>query len=131
MDYLNTYVYLIIVVKVLFILFAVIHLYLNAKGKGNTSLNKTIEYWKDRLEFVFILLMAFLLIYLFYPRRIKPIPITNEMKILLYLFGFILLITANWGMFIKESKWFIYLQQALSNNTRFNAIQNKNKNKNK
>ena len=111
MDYLQGYIYLIIVVKVAFILLAITHLYLKTKGKIESELDKTIVYWKERLEFIFIFLMALLLIYLFNPRRSKPAVITNEMKILLYLFGFILLITADWSIFITEAKWFKEIQQ--------------------
>ena len=79
----------------------------------NYYLETNIEYWKERIEFVFIFLMALLLIYIFNPK----IPHTNllnfEVKLLIYLFGFILLITAEWKLFFYESEWFKYLQQAI------------------
>jgi L-asparagine transporter-like permease len=107
------YIYLIILIKVCFILLAISHIYLKAKGKSNSELDKTILYWKDRSEFIFIFLMAILLIILFNPRNNKSMTITNETKILLYLFGIILLITAKWSDFIKESKWFSKVQKAV------------------
>lgn len=82
---------------------AVSHIYLKLKGKENSDLDKTILYWKERFEFIFIATMAILLIYLFNPRTDKSILIDKETKILLYLFGFVLLITAKWDIFIKES----------------------------
>jgi len=113
MNYLNTYVYLIIFIKVIFILTAIGHMYLKMKKQENTDLDKTLLYWKERLEFIFIFLMACLLIYIFNPRNEQTIALNKEIKILFYLFGIILLITANWGAFFKESKWAKYLQEAV------------------
>jgi hypothetical protein len=92
---------------------AVYGLYLTHKKETNTTKYKNIEYWKMRVEFVFTSLMAFLLIYLFNPRTSRANMVTGETKILLYLFGFVLLITANWSVFIKESIWFQHIQQTL------------------
>jgi hypothetical protein len=92
---------------------AITHLYLKSKGQQDTDLDKNIVYWKERLEFIFIFLMAILLIYLFNPRRSKPAFINNEMKLLFYLFGFILLITSDWSIFITEAKWFKEMQQVV------------------
>jgi hypothetical protein len=57
--------------------------------------------------------MALLLIYVFNPRKSHINLLNKEIQILLYLFGFVLLITANWATFLHESKWFKYLQQIL------------------
>ena len=84
---------------------AVTHIYLKAKGNEKSSLDKKIEYWKERLEFIFVFLMAILLIYLFNPRNDRTQVIDKETKLLLYLFGFVLLITAKWNVFFHETKW--------------------------
>jgi cytochrome bd-type quinol oxidase subunit 2 len=105
------YIYLIFAVKIGFILTAVTHTYLKLKGKTNSDLDKKVVYWKERLEFIFIVLMAVLLIYLFNPRKQKPEIIDGETRILLYLFGFVLLITAKWGDFIHEARWFKTFQK--------------------
>ena len=39
--------------------------------------------------------------------------INGETKVLLYLFGFVLLITADWSNFIEESNWFQRFQEIL------------------
>ena len=44
-------------------------------------------------------MMSILLIYLFNPRVDRSVLIDKETKILLYLFGFILLIIAKWNLF--------------------------------
>ena len=102
MDYFNKYVTLTFLFKIIFAILAVLHLFLKFKGKGDSETDKKILYWKDRVEFVFIALMSLMLIYLFYPRSTKPIIIDFETKLLLYLFGFILLITAKWEIFVQR-----------------------------
>jgi len=111
MDKLTMYITFIIFIKVCFVILAVSHLYLKIKHKGGSKTDKTIVFWKERLEFVFVILMAGLLIYLFNPRNDRSILITHETKILLYLFGFILLITADWKVFFHESPTFKKLQK--------------------
>jgi hypothetical protein len=41
------------------------------------------------------------------------IMIDGETKILLYLFGVVLLITAKWADFFREAEWFQYLQKSV------------------
>jgi hypothetical protein len=100
---LDMYVTFIFIVKIVFFILAVAHIYLTVKGKDNTELDNKIIFWKERIEFVFIVLMSILLMYTFFPRRQIPIPIDYEMRILFYLFGFILILTAKWDIFFKES----------------------------
>ena len=109
----NIYLTVIILVKVVFIILAISHIYLTVKGEANSETDKKIEYWKGRLEFIFIALMAILFIYLFSPRTGKSILIESETKILLYLFGLFLLITAKWGEFFTESKTFKRVQKVI------------------
>ena len=113
MDKYKLYIYLIISIKVGFIIMALLHIYLKLKKKENSELDKKIIYWKGKFEFIFIFLMSILLIYLFNPRN-KNFIIDYETKILLYLFGFILLITADWTQFFHQSKWLKTLQSAVS-----------------
>jgi len=108
------YIYLIFSVKVIFILLAITHIYL--KSTGNTDLDKNILYWKERVEFIFICLMSILLIYIFNPRLNKEFIINSETRLLLFLFGFVLLIVAKWDIFIEESKWFEYIQEITGKN---------------
>jgi len=97
------FVYLIFIIKIGFILTAVTHIYLKVKGKEKTDLDKKILYWKERFEFIFIAAMSVLLIYLFNPRRGEMVMIDADTKLLLYLFGFVLLITANWDDFFHQA----------------------------
>jgi hypothetical protein len=113
MDKYTIFIYLIFVIKLGFILMALTHIYLKIKRESNSDLDNKIIYWKERFEFVFVLLMSALLIYLFNPSKDRGILIDGETKILLYLFGFVLLITANWGEFFHEAKWFNYIQESV------------------
>ena len=63
MDKLTIYITFIIFIKVCFVILAVSHLYLKIKHKGGSKTDKTIVFWKERLEFVFVILMSGLLIY--------------------------------------------------------------------
>lgn len=107
MKYFDMYITLIFIVKIIFIILAVYRQYIKAKKLQNKKLLTTIEFWKSRFEFLFITLMSILLIYLFYPRSNNIGMIDGETKLLLYLFGFVLLLTENWTNFVNESILFM------------------------
>lgn len=115
MDYFVLFIYLIFAIKLGFILMALTHLHLKMKGQENSSLDKKIVYWKERSEFVFVFLMAILLLCLFNPRK-PSIVVTGETKTLLFLFGIVLIITAKWSDFFHESLWFQRLQKIIGKN---------------
>ena len=101
----DLFIFFIIIIKFVFIVAAIGHIILT---HTNTKLDKyddTLVYWKERTEFVFILTMAILLIYHFHPRY-QNNQISSETKLLFFLFGWILIITAKWNIFIKESPWY-------------------------
>jgi len=99
----HAYIFFIIAVKLLFVIFAVTHLYYKVKGEVDSDSDKKAVFWKERLEFVFITLMSVLLIYTFNPRSNRELKLDYETKLLMYLFGFILIVTAKWDIFIHES----------------------------
>ena len=100
------YIVLIFFFKFAFIILALTHLYLKIKGKNDSETDKLVLYWKERFEFVFIALMSFLLIYIFNPKTKRLSMITHETKLLIFLFGFILITNANWSLFFEESELF-------------------------
>ena len=109
------YITTIFIVKILFICLAIYGLYLKAKKSKDVKKTQTIQFWKERMEFVFITLMSILLIYLFNPRSAsKTVMIDGETKLLLYLFGFVLLLTEPWSNFIHESPFFKKFQSVLA-----------------
>ena len=114
MGFLMIYLYLIVCVKLLFLFFALRHLYFRAmllKNPKNKTyqedLKRTYKY-KDQTEFVFTNMMAVLLIYIFNPRQQNEKYISKETKLLMYVFGFIIIITSDWNQFIDESTiWYV------------------------
>jgi len=113
MDYFSKYVIFTFFFKILFVILAVLHLYFKVKGKADSETDKKIVFWKERIEFVFIFLMSFMLMYLFYPRSTKPIILDFETKVLLFVFGIITLIGAKWDIFIEESPVFKKVQKII------------------
>ena len=111
MTKLDYFIYLIFFVKLIFILLALSEKYYKFSGKEDKDVYKNITYWKDRIEFIFIILMSILLTYLFNPKFNRENLIDGEIKLLLFLFGFILIFTAKWNIFIEESKWFTDVKQ--------------------
>jgi len=108
---LDFFVFFIIVIKIIFVISAIGHLILTHLTIGQ-SLNSKLVYWKERTEFIFIVSMSILLIYSFRVNHMQPI--TKETALLFYLFGWILLITAKWSIFIKEAPWYKVISQELA-----------------
>jgi hypothetical protein len=109
----HIYVYFLVLLKTLFILGAIYLAYLKKKN-GNEETIEKIEYWKQRCEFVFVIGMAVILIITFTPWRSKVI-IDYETRLLLFMLGWILLITAKWSDFFHQAKWFSYVQKIVGN----------------
>jgi hypothetical protein len=102
-DYL---IFFIILVKIIFIISAIGHIYFSHSTKPNAKkIDDKLLYFKERTEFVFIISMSILLIYHFNPRFSKQ-PINSETSLLFFLFGWVLIITAKWGLFITEAPWY-------------------------
>ena len=100
MDFLKNYVRLIIIIKLIFLYFVIVSsidgIRLKSDPKNNelqTIYNNNL-YYKERFELLFKFLMSILLIYLFYPRRQIPIPLDYETRLMLCLFGFILILSS-------------------------------------
>ena len=107
MKLLNILITCIFFFKITYIYYELRVLYLQKKKQTNTQKYINMIYWRDHIEFLFICSMALLLIYLFRPGREKQL--NNEEKMLLFLFGWVLLLTANWGEFFKDAKWINYV----------------------
>ena len=102
-NYFLILVYLAYAVKIFFLIFAIYDRYLHKRDPNNPNTEK-IETMKDVTEFIFKILMAIILIYLFNPRYKKEIKFTYELKLLLYVFGFLTIFTSDWSKFIEDIK---------------------------
>ena len=110
----DAFIIFIIIIKVVFVISALAHVYLTHFGTSeNSKLDKKFTYWKERTEFVFIASMALILIIVFNPHQTQTPEIDTEMKLLLFLFGWVLIITAKWGIFFKESPLLKKIQSSL------------------
>jgi len=107
------FVFFIILIKIVFIVSAIGHLILShSTNKNAAQIDPKLVYWKERTEFIFIISMAILLIYHFNPRLSKK-PISEETALLFFLFGWILIFTAKWNIFIHEAPWYQQISGAL------------------
>jgi len=104
----DNYVLFIIFIKILFILFALITFLLKMKikysknnDKNIISIYNNISLCKETLEFLFIISTALVCIIVFYPFYKEPVIIDKHTRVLLFLYGFIILITANWSVLTK------------------------------
>jgi hypothetical protein len=114
----NVLILFIIIIKLLFGIFTLIHFYYFLTGKSKSDSDKNILFCRERLEFVFIILMSILLIYTFYPRvsnSQQPI-VDAESKLLLSILGFVLLLSADWSIFIHESPIYKKVQKKNTKN---------------
>ena len=129
MNKLDLFIYLIIFVKLIFIGSTILNkiLSLKDKKKYHEIIEKT-DYFRERTEFVFVILMSILLIYIFNPHHTKRVPINSEMRLLLFLYGWVMILTAKWDIFFSETKWLQPLFKKLGIN--FDNDNNNSQNKN-
>jgi hypothetical protein len=116
MDIYTIYIYFIIIIKLIFIGLSINMILLRKRNEQNTYKYIKLSYWKSRIEFIFISAMALLLIILFNPLNKKnsnSVCIDKETRILLFLFGIILILTSKWDLFFATSPLFNEIQIAL------------------
>jgi hypothetical protein len=106
----KNYILFIMLLKIIFLWLLITHLYLKNK-KQWSELDEQLLYWKERVEFLFITCIALLMLYIFNPKSSNTILITNEIKILLFAFALLILMTENWEKFFKENKLIVNLKQ--------------------
>ena len=100
----DEYVYeiILLILKILIIVFWILDIYLKYTPPKYRFLDiHKEEFWAERVSFLFEILIAFLLIYLFNPFSHRTI---NKMtKLTLFLFGIMTILRANWSKFIGGS----------------------------
>ena len=123
------FIFYIFLVKILFVLFSTLEIFYKEKNKKlkdnekeskekkeNEKIINNLDYWKKRFEFIYIICMSLLLLYLFYPYQKTYLLITPKIRLLIFLFAFILITTSNWALFFKEPSLFITIQKILGRN---------------
>ena len=109
-------VLIIICIKIIFLISVVGHIFFShykKKSPESEDVDKKFERLKEITEFIFVISMSLLLIFIFNPWYKHQIYISREISILFYLFGFILIITANWSIIFKEPQWFKQIKYSL------------------
>lgn len=104
--FLIPFIYVIIGIKALFLFSTLSNLFLTKIIKNDSLIkkySKKLDKIKEQTEFIFIILTSILLIAIFYPRQNNLKYIDSHVKLLFYLFGWILIITAKWDLFFHES----------------------------
>lgn len=111
----NLLIILIIMIKVVFILLKLVAFYNRVMGIKDTLFSTNVLFWADRVEFIYTFLMAILIIALFKNAvKVGVLCIYDKETIfLMYVFGFILLFTADWNEFISESTIITNIQNIL------------------
>lgn len=99
------FLFFIIIFKLAFIFSILGHIVashsMNQKAK---DFDTKMLYWKERTEFIFVVCMGLLLVLIFNPY--KPVPVDENSRDLFFLFGIILILTANWNTFFTEADWY-------------------------
>lgn len=101
------------IVKILFALLAVTHIYLKRTGKDDTKMDDFVSFWKERLEFIFIIGVSLLLMFFFFPGRKIQMEPTFEMRFLFFVYGIIILINLDWKIFVGESPFLETVQKVV------------------
>jgi len=114
---LETIVLFLIIVKIIFAISVVGDIIIKYFTKDDTKKSQLIDakfvYWKHVTEFIFVISMSLLLIFIFNPWYTNQIYITREMSIMFYAFGYIMLFTADWGTILSEPAWFKRIKSAV------------------
>lgn len=94
--------WIIICLKIIFIASTLLHKYVSHNKKSNLKkYDDKLVYLRDLSEFIFVVLMCLILIFVFHPRQEHNKYLNKEMRFLIYLFGWIILLTADWSEFFS------------------------------
>ena len=125
MGFISKYGRFIFMIKVLFLIMTVMAKRTELVIKRDTKKGKTVdldeqrkklekeEYLRTRLELMFKFTMSIFLIIVFFPTRKNRVELTYEDNLLLTVFGFILLLTADWSVLIPHNIIDEYMSKAL------------------
>ena len=94
MNYEYDFEIILLILKIIIIVLWILDIYLKyAPPKYQFFDKQKDEFWSERVSFLFEILIAFLLIYLFNP--FNPRPLTKMTKLTLFTFGILTILRAN------------------------------------
>lgn len=85
-------IWFIVFIKILFIICEIVYLF-EARRKIN---NETVNYWKLKFEWLFNILMALVIIHIFYPRKNDLRNLTHEVRNLLFVYAILSIFSLLW-----------------------------------
>ena len=100
-------IYILVFIKIVFLISSIGHLLLSHKKnptERTTEFDQKFLGLKSKFEFYCIIIMSGLLIFIFTPWYDNMVYITREMKFLIYIFGFILILSADWDIYLPQSR---------------------------
>lgn len=98
-------VWVIIGLKIMYISSSLMHKYNHFNKNSFFYKYDDMMVWlKEVTEFAFVLLMCLLLIFIFHPGKQNIGYMTKEIKLLIYMFAWIMIVTANWKDFFNLIK---------------------------
>lgn len=109
MNDLDIYDAFLLLIKLIFIILAIIHLYFYITTQNKSKFDTSVVFWRERVSFVFTFLTALLMLYLFRPW--VNIKLDYETKFTLSFFALVLILTADWKTFVNESPVFKDIQR--------------------
>ena len=99
---------ILLILKIIIIVLWILDIYLKYLPPKYQFLDINNErFWAERVSFLFEILIAFLLIYLFNPFYNRPV--TKMTKLTLFLFGIMIIVRFNWLHFFHDSPLIKYL----------------------
>lgn len=107
MNYYDTYIIIIFILKISILILFLTNIEIKLFG-DYFNIGSKITYWNDRIDFLFKILTAILLFYIFNPYYDNTHMIDEKTKILFYFLGLSLIISANYNAFIVESVVYSY-----------------------
>ena len=114
--YLDFFILFIIVIKICFVFFAAGNSVLNRSTNDyiHNIIEPKFKNWKNITEIIYIVSMGILLIYIFKIRDGGIRGIEEDVGFLLFLFGVVLILTANWNVLLKNYTWYQKFINAIS-----------------
>lgn len=91
-------IYVTFIVKISFLVSAFYLRYLKKTDPKNIELQTFVQNAKEQLDFVFVFCMSVILMALFNP-YVENVEVDKECQILLFLYGVIMILTANYDIF--------------------------------
>jgi hypothetical protein len=107
-SYLDFFILFIIITKVCFLFFAIgdSALHHSTNNYIQQVLVPKFGLWRSISEIIYVVSMGILLIYIFKIREGGIHGIEDDVSFLFFLFGIVLILTADWSVFFKNYTWY-------------------------